>query len=65
MITKISQSDREREFERLVSQQFDAFEKQERLIKAEEREERARQLRLPLDRSKKAHRPEIRLLENS
>ena len=63
MITEISQSDSE--FKRLVRQQLDAFEKQERLIKAEEREERATQLRLPLDRPKTARRLQVHSLENN
>ena len=61
MITEITRSDRE--FKRLVRQQLDAFEKQERLIKAEEREERATQLSLPLDRPKRARRLQVHALE--
>jgi hypothetical protein len=65
MTTKILQSAQERAFESLVREQLDAFERQERRIVAEERKERAAQLKLPLDRSKKAPPLQIHALENS
>jgi hypothetical protein len=37
----------ERSFKRVAREQFDAFERQERLIRMEERRDRAAQLRLP------------------
>ena len=48
MSIRISKSDRERAFERIANEQFDAFEQQERVIRAQQREARAEQLRLPM-----------------
>jgi len=50
MTSKTLQSAQERAFKSLVREQLDAFEKQERIIKTEERNERAAQLKLPIDR---------------
>ena len=47
MTTKISDSVQERTSRRIAREQFDAFERRERLISMEERRERAAQLRLP------------------
>jgi hypothetical protein len=47
MTTKISESAQERTFKQVAREQFDAFERRERLIRMEERRERAVQLRLP------------------
>ena len=52
MTSKVSHSCQERTLARPVREQLDAFEKRERLLRAEERKQRAKQLKLPLDRSK-------------
>jgi hypothetical protein len=48
MTTKVSRSDQKRTFDNIVREQLDAFERKERQMRAEERLERARKLRLPV-----------------
>jgi hypothetical protein len=48
MTTKVSRSDQKRTFDNIVREQLDAFERKERKMRAEERLERARKLRLPV-----------------
>jgi hypothetical protein len=48
MTTKIRESAKERTLEEVVREQFEAFERQERRIRTQERIERAMKLRLPL-----------------
>ena len=64
MTTEISHCCQERPFARCVREQLDAFEKREQSLRAEERKERAKQLKLPLDLSKGGPPHQMHLLEN-
>ena len=64
MTTKIAESAHVRSLEQVAREQFEAFERQERSIKTEEREERAVQLKLPLNFLNKVRRHRVRALEN-
>jgi hypothetical protein len=57
MTTKISESANERILDKVVREQFDAFERKERQIRTEERMERATKLRLPVGGSTRLARP--------
>jgi hypothetical protein len=56
MTTKNSETVQETIFKRVAREQFDAFERQERLIRMEERRERAAQLRLPTSLKTKSNK---------
>jgi hypothetical protein len=64
-MTKITETPRERALKRAIREELDAFERRERLLKAEERKERARQFKLPLDLQNKVQKSRIHSLENS
>jgi hypothetical protein len=58
MTTQISGSAKEKAFDKVVREQFDAFEREERRLRMEERLERATKLRLPIAVQRDQTRPD-------